>query len=121
MIEENNPKDNGKTTDGRDNVNGSTGNTFSSENQPTAEQRKAGNDRYKALNRLKKDMFKDMIGHDIPKNMISKIKDKVDNGDVKEALDLLKIITPKDIDIKSDGEALSPTVIVNTQLKKQGE
>jgi len=104
-----------------DNLRPQTAPPFSKENQPSREAKSAGQKRYQALKSIKNDLFEEMIGHKIPENMIEKIKEKVEQGDVKEALDLLKIITPKEMDINNPDGNLTPQITINTNLKKQGE
>lgn len=66
-----------------------------------------GHDRYRALNRLKKDIFKQMTGEDKISKGIDSVLDKAIEGDTKQFVDLLKLIAPKEIDITSGGKRIS--------------
>ena len=110
MAKENNPKNTETTRVLPQGFIDNMGRLKDPANQPSRESKQAGQNRYKALNMLKEDMFNEMTGHNIPKDMIEKIKDKVAGGDVKEALDLLKIITPKDVDITTKGESIKADI-----------
>jgi len=119
MTKENNPKNHEKTTNGKAVMGADTGVLYNKDNQPTPEAKKAGWAKKRTLESLKKDIFEKLTGLDSIDRGILAIDKKIEDGNTRELLDLLKIITPKDIDIKSDGKEISPTVIVNTNLKKQ--
>ena len=69
--------------------------------------KQAGHDRYKALNRIKKDIFKQLTGDDKLELGIERIlHDAIVDGNTKQFVDILKLVTPKELDITSDGKAV---------------
>jgi len=77
--------------------------------------RKKGQERYKALNSLKKDIFKQMTGEDKLDKGIEKVLDMaIKSGQTKQFVDLLKLITPKEVDVTSGGAPIQMgTVLVD--------
>lgn len=77
------------------------------------EKRQAGHDQYKALNRIKKDIFKQLTGDDKLALGIERIlKDAIIDGNTKQFVDLLKLVTPKELDITSDGKGVQMGMVV---------
>lgn len=81
------------------------------------EKKRKGQERYKAINRLKKDIFNDMVGDkdlNIHQGVKRVLHDAIVEGNTKQFVDLLKLITPKELDITSDGKAVNMgTVVLN--------
>lgn len=67
-------------------------------------QKQEGHKRYRALKSLKKDIFKQMTGEDKLDKGIEKVLDMaIDKGQTKQFVDLLKLVTPKELDLTSGG------------------
>jgi len=64
----------------------------------------AGIKRYHQRKALKDDMFFDITKGDGVSKAMDKIVDLAEKGDVRPMIDILKILTPKDVDITSGGE-----------------
>lgn len=91
----------------------------------------AGKERYKALNRLKKDLFEDIAKQNGFVDGIKMVVDNAKEGNTKQLVDLIKILAPKDIDITSngatvqmgsvtvDGKDLLPTIGETVEKKEE--
>jgi hypothetical protein len=122
MSKEENKPINPKETPKLSRMNGNeTGIPFGVQKQPSSEAKKAGWEAWRTRKQIADDMFKKMTKLGTLDKAIVKIDEKVDEGNLREFVDMMRIMTPKETDITTDGEALNTTVIVNTNLKKQGE
>ena len=106
MTKENNPSKLSANTVKKDKRDYLQPNVFSSTNQPSPEAKSKGKQRYEDLKRIKHDMFEQLKKDNGIDLSIEEIMKKAKAGEGKEFLDLLRIITPKDIDVTTKGESI---------------
>lgn len=70
-------------------------------------------DRYKAIENLKVDIFEQMTGsRKLDKGIERILTNAIKDGDTKQFVDLLKLITPKEVDVTSGGKTIQMQNIV---------
>ena len=80
------------------------GQRFSSTNQPTPEAKSAGCKRFSNRKRLANDILSVLVEDGTMKRGLDVLNEQVDKGDVSNLMKVLPIITPKNVDLTSDGE-----------------
>ena len=107
MTKENNTKNDIPTTkNGRPIMGPTTGKKFSKDYQPSREARVQGQAKYRALESLKKEILETMSDMATVDKLLVQADKDLDEGNSRTAVDLLKMIMPKDMDITTKGESL---------------
>lgn len=104
-------KNDTKTTKGKFKVGKDTGVKYSSDNQPSPEAKKAGWAKVRARKDLAEALFQKLLKLGTFDKAMIKIDKNVDEGKLKEFIDVAKIITPKDVDITTKGEKIGQRII----------